>query len=283
MDRKLGVCSWTFGDRDLAGIAASLACLGFDGVELQGDLDRFRPVETTRLLADHGLSILSMTPEDCDPAHPAPEVRRAAIDYYRRLIDFAAEAREAAGGHPVVAFHGLVGRIRPVGPQAAEYAHLVESLRAVDTHAAGADVPLVYEVLNRYELHLINTGAQALNILRDADARATAVLLDTYHMNIEERDLPGTIRLVGDRLGLFHMADSNREAIGRGHTDFGAVLDALDETGYAGPLILECTATGPDPFTPVKGADDLEVLEVYLRESRDWLTSRHLEASLAPG
>src|ERR1700760_1599204 len=92
MQRKLGVCSWTYGPMDLGEVATSLARLGFDGVELHGDLDRFHPVETTRQLADHGLSILSLTPADCDPAHPDHSIRLAAVDYYRRLIDFAARA-----------------------------------------------------------------------------------------------------------------------------------------------------------------------------------------------
>lgn len=271
MIRKHGVCTWTFGPRPLAEIAGTLARIGYDGVELHGDLAAFRAGETARLLADHGLSILSLTPADCDPAHPDGAVRAEALDYYRRLIDFAADAREAGAGNPIVSFHGLVTRIKPIASQEAEYAHLVESVRAVDAHAAEAGVPLVYEVLNRYESHLINTGAQALGLLRAAEARAMAVLLDAYHMNIEEADLPAAIRGVGSRLGLFHVADSNREAIGRGHTDFGAIFTALDAIGYAGPVIVECSAAGPNPFTPVKGDDYLSVLETYLSESLSWL------------
>ena len=274
MTRKLGVCTWTYGPRPLADIAASLAAIGYDGVELHGDLESFRAADTARLLADHGLAILSLTPADCDPSHPDAEVRAAAVDYYRRLIDFAAEAREAAGGNPIVSFHGLVTRIKPVASQEEEDRHLRHSLRAVDTHATAAGVPMVYEVLNRYESHQINTGAQALALLGEANAQAMAVLLDAYHMNIEERDLPAAIRQVGSKLGLFHVADSNREAIGRGHTDFPAIIAALDEVGYAGPIIVECTATGPNPFTPVKGPDYLAVQETYLRDSREWLAAR---------
>ena len=287
MKRSLGVCTWTYGPQDLKSIAGSLAYLGFDGVELHGDLEAFRPAETARLLADHGPSILSLTPGDCDPAHPDATIRQAAVDYYRRLIDFAAQARDARMGvagsgatGPIVSFHGLVTRIKPIATQAEEYAFLVESIRAVDRHAAEAGIPLVYEVLNRYESHLINTGAQALGVIRDADARAMRVLLDTYHMNIEERDFAEAIRIVGDRLGLFHVADSNREGLGHGHIDFAAILDALDGIGYAGPIIVECTAPGPNPFTPVKGTDYLQVLELFLRDSRDWLGKRHLEGRL---
>ncbi|MCB8876088.1 sugar phosphate isomerase/epimerase family protein [Acidisoma silvae] len=270
MQRKLGVCTWTYGPRPLAEVAASLARLGYDGVELHGDLDSFEPVATARLLADHGLTILSLTPADCDPAHPHSAIRQTAIDYYRRLIDFAA----ATGSQPIVSFHGLVQRIKPISSQAGEYTHLVDSVRAVDSYAASAGVPMVYEVLNRYESHLINTGAQALQLLGDADATAMRVLLDAYHMNIEEADLPGAIRHVGGKLGLFHVADSNREGVGRGHTDFTSIMQALDAIGYTGPIIVECTAAGPNPFTPVKDGDYLAQQELFLGESRVWLAGR---------
>ncbi|MCB8879905.1 sugar phosphate isomerase/epimerase [Acidisoma cellulosilytica] len=274
MKRKLGVCTWTYGPRALSEVAASLARLGFDGVELHGDLGSFDAVETARLLADHGLSILSLTPADCDPAHPDAGTRKAAIGYYRELIDFAAAVRQETGSQPIVSFHGQVTRIKPVKSQEAEYGYLVESVRAVDAYAASTGVPMVYEVLNRYESHLINTGRQALKLLQDADARAMRILLDTYHMNIEEQDLPATIRAVGNALGLFHVADSNREAVGRGHTDFDAVLKALDDIGYSGSIIVECTASGPNPFTPVKDGDYVAELEMFLGESRTWLAAR---------
>jgi sugar phosphate isomerase/epimerase len=160
-----------------------------------------------------------------------------------------------------------------VESQEAEYAYLIDSVRTVDAYAMRAGVILVYEVLNRYESHLINTAAQALRLLRDADAQAMRVLLDAYHMNIEERDLPGAIRAAGDTLGLFHVADSNREGLGRGHTDFAAIVGALDDVGYAGPIIVECTASGPNPFTPVKQGDYVTELELSLRESREWLAN----------
>jgi len=78
------------------------------------------------------------------------------------------------------------------------------------------------------------------------------ILLDTYHINIEEDDLAGAIRTAGDRLFLFHVVDSNRRAIGRGHIPFSDVLRELAQTDYSGPIVVECTAPGPDPFTTMK-------------------------------
>jgi D-psicose/D-tagatose/L-ribulose 3-epimerase len=266
MNRRIGVCTWTFGPRPIGEIARRVQALGYDGVELHGDLEAFKPRETAALLADHGLEIFSLTPDNVDPATPDRAARAAALDYYRRLVDFAAEV-----GGPIVSFHGLVGRIAPIAPMAKEEALLTEALRTVCEHARSAGVCVVYEVLNRYESHLVNTGQAALALIERVGADNLSVLLDTYHMNIEEAALPDAIRAVGKRLGLFHVADSNREGIGRGHTDFAGVVRALDAIGYQGPVIVECTAAGANPFTPVKPGDYLGVLEGYLETSRRWL------------
>jgi sugar phosphate isomerase/epimerase len=71
-------------------------------------------------------------------------------------------------------------------------------------------------------------------------------------MHINEADPAAAILDAGDRLLLFHAADSNRQAVGRGHTDFLALMRALRRVGYAGDTVIECTAAGPDPFTPGK-------------------------------
>ena len=268
MDRPLGVCTWTYGPRPLPEIAASLARLGFDGVELHGDLDAFRPDEVGMLLADHGLRAFSLTPANVDVAHPDARIRTAGTDYYRRLVDFA-----AALDGPLVSVHGQVGRIAAETTMAEELGHLESSVRAIAAHARTAGVELVFEVLNRYESHLINTGQEAMRLIDAVAAPNLRVLLDAYHMNIEEPRPADAIHAVGRKLGLFHVADSNREGIGRGHTDFTALMRALDAVDYRGPTIVECTPPGPNPFTPVKHGNDLEVLESFLAASRAWLAA----------
>lgn len=275
MRRVLGVCTWTFGQRALADIAASVADVGFDGVELHGDLDVFQPRQVGSLLAEHNLRVFSLTPANdistspVDPAHPDATIRRATVAYYRRLADFS-----AALGRPLVSIHGYVGRIAPVRSMAEERSLLVESVSAIAAYAHTLGVDLVFEVLNRYESHLINTGDEALALLKDVAVPNLRVLLDAYHMNIEEPQPADAVRRVGNRLGLFHVADSNRQAIGRGHTDFHALFEALDGIGYEGPIIVECTAPGPNPFNPVKDGNFEQALERFLRESRTWLVGR---------
>jgi sugar phosphate isomerase/epimerase len=259
---RYGVCNWIFGDEDLAATAAFLAQAGFDGLELKGDLGLYRPADVVDVLGEHGLAVLSLTPEDVDLAHPESRVREEALDYYLRLLDFA-----AAVGAPVVSCHGAVGRVRALAPIEEEYAYLLAGVQRIAARAAELNLRLAMEVLNRYESHLLNTAAQAVQFVADASAPNVGILLDAYHMNIEEADPAAAILDAGEHLILFHVADSNRQAVGRGHTDFLALMGALRRVGYAGDIVVECTAAGPDPFTPVKGPGWRDQVRRYAAES----------------
>jgi D-psicose/D-tagatose/L-ribulose 3-epimerase len=259
---RYGVCSWIFGDQDLATTAAFLARAGFDGVELMGDLGLYRSVDVNAVLGDHNLAVLSLTPEDVDLAHPDPGVRAQALDYYLRLLDFA-----VAVGAPVVSCHGAVGRVRALSDYDEEYGYLLDGVRQIGKRAAELNLRLAMEVLNRYESHLLNTAAQALAFVMQVGSPNVGILLDAYHMNIEEADPGAAILDAGERLFLFHVADSNRQAVGRGHTDFLALKRALWRVGYGGDVVIECTAAGPDPFTPVKGAGWRDEVGRYVEES----------------
>jgi D-psicose/D-tagatose/L-ribulose 3-epimerase len=247
-------------------IAGRLAELAFDGVELMGDLSAYSAVEAKGVLADNGLEAFSLTPDNVDLAHPDAAVRVQAVDYYLQLLDFAVEV-----GNPLVSCHGFVGRVRPLTTLAEERALLLEAVGQIADRAKSNGLRLVFEVLNRYESHLVNTGQEALAFIDDLAKDNVGVLLDAYHMNIEEADPAGALRKAESKLWLYHAADSNRQAVGRGHTDFEGQLGALEDIGYQGPIILECTAPGPDPFTPIKGDDYLTWLETYLRESWEFL------------
>ncbi len=258
---RYGVCTWTFGDRPLAEVARRVAALGLDGVELAGDLS-LDPHQTRRLLAGHGLAALSITPENVDICHPDPGVRRPAVDYYLRLVDWAAEL-----GAPLISCHGAVGRVRAVSDYAEEGRLYLEAVGQIADRAREAGLRVALELLNRYEAHLLNTVREGLGFLAELGADNVGLLVDAYHANIEEPYLPLAIWRAGDRLFLFHVADSNRQAVGRGHTDFVAAVRALTAVGYQGDIIFECVPPGPDPFTADKGPDSVAILEAYLRES----------------
>jgi sugar phosphate isomerase/epimerase len=258
---KYGACTWIFGDEPLRTKAQRIAALGLDGVELFGDLS-LNPREARKILADCQLAVLSLTPDNVDLCHPDARINRPALDYYLRLVDFAADV-----GAPLLACHGQVGRVRAVGSYAEEWNLMVAAVREITARAAQRNLRVAIELLNRYEAHLLNSADEGLRFVGEVGAANLGLLLDTYHMNIEEAHLPRAIENANGNLFLFHAADSNRQAVGRGHTDFRAIATALRTIGYRGDMILECVAAGPDPFTPLKGPDSRAQVELFLRES----------------
>jgi sugar phosphate isomerase/epimerase len=111
---------------------------------------------------------------------------------------------------------------------------LAASLLDAAAHAANHGVPFLYEPLNRYETNLINRQADALAFLDDRNIANCLILADLFHMNIEERDPAAALRAISPRLGHVHFADSNREAVGHGHTDPAPILAVLREISYQG-------------------------------------------------
>ena len=252
----LGVTSWIFGDTPLVDLAPRLVAWGYDGVVLPGDLSPDRAAAVRQMLDDHALAVLGFTPPNVDLAHPDPAVHAAAIAAYQRLLDVAAVL-----GAPLVGCHGRVGRVAPVGEIAEEQALLADALAELAGRARLMGIGLALECLNRYESHLANTAEEGLRLLERIGAPNVGLLLDAYHMNIEEADPAAAVRAAGGRLWVFHVADSNRRAPGRGHVDFVPLFAALDDIGFRGPLVVETPAPGPNPFTPVKGPGWLEAVQ----------------------
>ena len=105
--------------------------------------------------------------------------------------------------------------------------------------AKAAGVDLVLEVVNRFETNLLNTTAQGLEFIAATGSDHVRLHLDTFHMNIEEANPAAAIRLAGDKLGYFHIGESNRGYLGDGVIDFAGIFDALLDIGYARDVTFE--------------------------------------------
>jgi D-psicose/D-tagatose/L-ribulose 3-epimerase len=109
--------------------------------------------------------------------------------------------------------------------------------------ARDCGIDLVMEVVNRFETNLLNTTAQGLKYLDDVGADNVRLHLDTFHMNIEEANPAAAIRLAGDRIGYFHIGESNRGYLGDGVINFDLIFDALLDIGYARDIVFESFST----------------------------------------
>lgn len=168
---------------------------------------------------------------------------------------------------PLISCHGQVTRITPIASQAEEDALLVDATKQICGFAQKAGLKVVFEILNRYETHQVRTVVEGQKLLSDVGASNLKLLPDAYHMNIEEADPAEALKQGGADIGLYHAADSNRGAVGDGHTNFKAQMYALDSIGYTGPIILETNASGPNPFTPDKGEGFRDTVENQLQRS----------------
>jgi D-psicose/D-tagatose/L-ribulose 3-epimerase len=105
--------------------------------------------------------------------------------------------------------------------------------------AKAAGVDLVLELVNRFESNLLNTTAQGLEFIAETGSDHVTLHLDTFHMNIEEANPAAAIRLAGDRIGYFHIGESNRGYLGDGVIAFDPIFDALLDIGYANDITFE--------------------------------------------
>jgi D-psicose/D-tagatose/L-ribulose 3-epimerase len=245
LPREVGVNTWVWAspltDDNVTDLLRRIADLGFDAVELPleqpGDLTA--PV-VTAALAETGLTpyvVGAMAPGRDLVATDAETVEETR-DYLRACIDLASDAGAGAVCGPFYAATGRVWRM-DAEARAAAYRQLREGLGPLVEHAAAHDVVLGIEPLNRYETSLVNTVDQALEALDGLLGPHLGLALDTYHLNIEERSSADAVRRAGEHLVHVQVCGSDRGAPGGDQTDWPALLDALDEVGYAGPLNLE--------------------------------------------
>ena len=243
--RAVGVNTWVWAspltDDTVGPLLRRVADLGFDAVELPlentGDLTADVVAE---VLAETGLApyvVGAMAPGRDLVATDAVTVG-STRDYLSSCVDLAAALGAPAVCGPFYAATGRVWRM-DAAERAAAYRELREGLRPVMEHAGERGVVLGVEPLNRYETSLVNTVDQGLEALGDLLGPALGLALDTYHLNIEERSSADAVRRAGEHLVHVQVCGSDRGAPGDDQTDWPALLAALDEVGYAGPLNLE--------------------------------------------
>lgn len=220
---------------ELDGNLAKIAQYGYSGVELAiRDPELVDMEDLEKILHKYNLKVPAIGTgqawgeEGLSFTDPDPEIRQAAIQRIQSHIPIAEKLN-------AVIIIGLVRGILKPGvshPQAMVW--LRDAIQQCTSVAKDHNVRLALEPINRYETSLINNVSQGMDLISDVNADNFGLLLDTFHMNIEEPRIEESIQLCADRIFHFHVADSNRWYPGRGHLDFGSIIKSLFHTGYTG-------------------------------------------------
>jgi sugar phosphate isomerase/epimerase len=220
---------------DLVSNVAKIAGMGYDGVELAIRNPELMDVDDLiNIVSAHGLEIPAIGTgqawgeEGLSYTDPDPTIRAAAIERTRSHIPLA--ARTGA----IIIIGLLRGIVKPGVSHDNAMDWLVEALKQCCAAAQPHGARIALEPINRYETTLINNAYQGMELLECIGADNMGLLLDTFHMNIEEPVIEESIRACSNRVFHFHVADSNRWYPGAGHLDFKSILKTLFDSGYQG-------------------------------------------------
>lgn len=181
-------------------------------------------------------TVCAILPAGINPIGGDPMDRKRAAAHLVRCIETAAEIGAHRIGGPLYAPIGyLPGRRRTPD----EWLWAVECIQALGDVLDRNDMNLAIEPVNRSETFFLNTAAEA-NAFCAAVAHArVGVLIDTFHANIEEKNIAAAVRTAGSRLAHLHASENDRGLLGSGHVDFPAIVAALKDIGYDGYLMIE--------------------------------------------
>jgi sugar phosphate isomerase/epimerase len=246
---KYIISNWVYGEEDLKVTFDRLQRFGYDGIELMGEPEKYNNAEIKTLVKKTGVKVMTLAgiyTAERDLSDPDHSIRANAVKYVKDCCDFANDL----GAEVVIVVPSEVTRTKPHNCNPLdeydwlrafdeEWKYAVESIGEAGLYAEKKGVMLAIEPANRFEVLLVNTGEQGLKMMNEVNLSSVKLHLDTFHMNIEDANPANSIRQAGSALINFHVADSNRQAVGEGHIDWDAHVKALIDIGYIRTLSLE--------------------------------------------
>ncbi len=242
---QIGVNAWVWSSpvdtAEFGRLAPIVKKMGFDlievGIESTSDLDYTKAAAIARA---NGLavSVCAAMGPDRDLIHADESIRSNGMEYVRHCID----AAQTIGAANVVGpLYSAVGRTwqQSADDRKKDIDLLVGQLQALAAYAGERGVTICVEPLNRFETSFMNLASQAIEVVDRVDHQACGILLDTFHMNIEERSIGAAIRAAGPRMRHLHTCENDRGAPGSGHVPWDEVAKACRDIGYSGPMVIE--------------------------------------------
>ena len=240
MKYGLNLLLWTDRMHDgLVPVVERIKSLGYDGIEIPVfELNEPLHAQWGRRLDELGLERTAVTVRGAgdNPVSPSATVRKAAVDAMKKTIDCcrAAGAKTLCG--PT---HSAIGEFTGAGPTADEFKWGVETMQQVAGHAAAAGVTIAVEYLNRFENYFLTSVAQTVEFVKAVDHPQVRMMYDTFHANIEEKNIPAAIRAAAPWTVLVHISENDRSIPGTGHVHWDETFDTLHEVGYDGWMVVE--------------------------------------------
>ncbi|MCL6218580.1 sugar phosphate isomerase/epimerase family protein [Zunongwangia pacifica] len=263
---KLGICSWILGISDINKLMEKVKSLGLDGVQLSGDCRQYDAKEVRDAADLFNLEIFAIDPFNCEPPEPQQANIETAVAFYKDVIDFAVQVKA-----PWVSLQGLPKWTINCNTANDCWEMLVHCCKTLDAYAQLKKVKIAYECVNRYESSMIHTAEKGMELIKAVGHRNFGLVLDSFHMHIEEPDPIEALRKAKGLLFSYHISDSNRSGIGRGQVDFVKHHAVLEEIGFEGPIMIEVVIPELVPTHTPKTALERERLDEEIRRSiRVW-------------
>ena len=231
-------------DVDFAPIISKVKALGFDQLEINGGtialLDKLerlslrRKADSQDLRLSYGIGLR----KELDVSSLDEATRLRGVAFMKKMID---AVHSMGGGTIGGTVHSYWPAVMPAGMSDKQpiLEQSLKSMRELAPYAGSQNVMLNVEVINRFEQFLINDSHEALAYVKAVDHPACRILLDTFHMNIEEDSFGDAIRRVGPYLAALHLGETNRKLPGMGRIPWSGIREALDDIGFDGPLVME--------------------------------------------
>jgi D-psicose/D-tagatose/L-ribulose 3-epimerase len=245
MPMRVGINTWVWTSplttAALVRLAPAIAEMGFDWIEVPferpDDVNVERAAEIIRDLG-LGVSAAAVVGPDRDLIHPDPDVRENGEAYVRAAIDAASTIGATVLIGPMYSGVGRTWR-QTLAEREQDLDALTITLRRLAEHAHERGIVLGIEPLNRFETSFINLASQAIEVVDRVDHPACRMMLDTFHMNIEEKSAGDAIRAAGARLVHVHACENDRGAPGSGHVTWTEVAKALKDIKYDRAVVIE--------------------------------------------
>lgn len=213
--------------------------MGYDGVEVpifSADEELYRAWGSRLDGLGFERTVVTIRTEQDNPISSDPRIRAAGVDATKRTLDccHALGAKTLCGP-----YHSALGLFSGRGPTDDEWKWGVENMRVVAEHAAGADVTLAVEYLNRFETYFLTCAADTARFVAEVDHPNCRMMYDTFHSNIEEKNVRNAIRTAAPYTVLVHISENDRSTPGQGNVRWEETFDALAEVGYDGWMVVE--------------------------------------------